>query len=579
MINFRLIKMAQDSLRYVLFAVLWQWLGLLAQIGFAVYVSTIIAGVYQHNITNKGLILSLFIAVVCIILRLVFDRLYVMASFKASVDIKRIMRNKIYNKLLALGSSYRSYTSSASITQMMGEGVEQLEVYFGKYLSQFAYAIIAPITLFIFLSGKNHKVAMGLLITVPLIPIVIMIVMVVAKRVLDKYFKIYYKLGDTFLEKLTGMTTLKIYQADGFAAKEMENESEQFRNVTMKVLSMQLNSTLVMDIIAYGGTAVGFILTISQMTAGHMTLVDAIMFLILSAEFFLPMRLLGSYFHIGMNGMKAADKMFDFLDLGEPMQGVTVLQKGPMSINFTNVSYSYDHNNPTVSELYFNVPAGKILAIVGMSGSGKSTIAKLIGMQVKGYNGSIKINGTELSLISEESLLEMVTTVSLDSYIFPGTVRDNLLLAGDKLEDKKLISALTIVNLWEEFKDIGGLDLIINEGGSNLSGGQRQRLAFARALLKNSPIYIFDEATSNIDMESEAIMMAVIKKLSKDKGKTIILISHRLANVVDCNDIILLADGKIIEHGTHRELLPRNHGYAKLFKAQRALEEYKGVSR
>lgn len=576
MIKIRLIRMAQDSLKYVLLAVLWQWLGLLAQIVFAVYVSKSIAEIYQKALTKNDIILYFAIMAVCIILRLIFDRLYVMASFKASIDIKRIMRNKIYNKLLTLGSSYRSYISSAAITQMMGEGVEQLEVYFGKYLSQFVYAIIAPITLFIFLSGKNHKVAMGLLITVPLIPAVIMIVMIVAKRVLDKYFKIYYQLGDTFLEKLTGMTTLKIYQADGYAAEEMENESEQFRKVTMKVLSMQLNSTLVMDVIAYGGTAIGFILTISQLTAGRMELVDAIMFLILSAEFFLPMRLLGSYFHIGMNGMKAADKMFEFLDLGEPKQGVGTLEKGPMSITFTNVNFSYDNDEPMVSELYFNVPAGNILSIVGMSGSGKSTIAKLIGMQVKGYKGSIKINGNELSLISEESLLEAVTTVSLDSYIFPGTVRDNLLLGNKKLDDKKLISALTIVNLWAELKDVGGLGLVINEGGSNLSGGQRQRLAFARAILKNSPIYIFDEATSNIDMESEAIMMSVIKKLAKDKGKTVILISHRLANVVDSNDIILLADGKIIEHGQHHELLNKNHGYAKLFRAQMTLENYKG---
>lgn len=576
MINLRLVRMAQESMKYVLLEVLWQWLGLLAQIVFAVCVANSIVGIYDNALSKSMLAIYIGVAVACIILRIIFDRQYVSSSFKASVDIKRIMRKAIYDKLLAIGSSYRIYTSSAALTQMMGEGVEQLEVYFGKYLSQFAYAIIAPITLFIFLSGKNQKVALGLILAVPLIPVVIMIVMIIAKKVLDNYLKIYYKLGDTFLEKLNGMTTLKIYQADEQAAEEMAEEADTFRNVTMKVLSMQLNSTLVMDVIAYGGTAMGFLLTISQLSADRMELVDAIMFLILSAEFFLPMRLLGSYFHIGMNGMKAADKMFEFLDLKEPKKEKAELPKEPLSITFKNVSFSYKNDEPMLSDLFFIAPAGKVFSIVGMSGSGKSTIAKLIGMQLRGYKGSIKINKNELSLIAEESLLNAVTIVSLDSYIFPGTVRENLILGNHSADDKKMISALSLVNLWNELKGVGGLDLVINEGGSNLSGGQRQRLAFARALLKNSPIYIFDEATSNIDMESEAIMMSVIKKLAKNKGKTVILISHRLANVVDSDDIILLANGKIIEHGTHIEMLRKNHGYARLYKTQMSLENYRG---
>ncbi|MBE5916715.1 MAG: ABC transporter ATP-binding protein/permease [Pseudobutyrivibrio ruminis] len=575
MIKVRLLRMLKEGSRYVLLEILWQWLGLIAQVIMVYCIARLLSGAYYQKLELKQLALYIFVALFTVLARLVFDRLYTEASFKASIDVKRVMREEIYTKLLRLGSGYRQNVSSAQITQMMGEGVEQLEVYFGKYISQFIYALLAPLTLFVILSQYNLKASVVLLVAVPLIPIVIMVVMRVARKLLDKYFQIYYGLGDTFLEKLHGMTTLKIYQADEQAAVEMDEESEHFRKITMKVLSMQLNSTIVMDIVAYAGAAVGIGVTIMEFAAGNMKLAEAIMFLLLSAEFFLPMRLLGSYFHIGMNGMKAADKIFDFLDIEEPKSGKELLEEDKCSITLKNVAFAYEKEE-ILTGINMNIQPGQMVSIVGESGSGKSTIAKILRRQNRAYQGSITINGKELKNINEASLMSAITAVSLESYVFSGTVRENLLLGNRNASEKKLLGALKVMNLLEEFKPKGGLDFVLTEGGSNLSGGQRQRLVLARALIKNSPVYIFDEATSNIDMESEEIIMNVIRKLSKEMGKTIILISHRLANVVSSNQIFMLANGKIVESGTHQQLLKNNGEYAKLYNAQRALESYAG---
>ena len=575
MIKTRLLKMLKEGTKYVLMEILWQWLGLIAQIIIVGCIARIISGAYIHKLDTKQLLIYMGIALFSVFARLVFDRLYTEASFEASVDVKRVMREQIYSKLLRLGSGYRGKVSSAQVTQMMGEGVEQLEVYFGKYISQFVYALIAPVTLFFVLFQYNIKAAATLLVAVPLIPIVIMIVMQVARKLLDKYFQIYYGLGDTFLEKLHGMTTLKIYEADEQAAEEMDEESEHFRKITMKVLSMQLNSTIVMDIVAYAGAAVGIAVTISQFVMGNMKLMEAIMFLLLSAEFFLPMRLLGSYFHIGMNGMKAADKIFDFLDIKEPTPGKEILEDNSYEINIKNMSFSYDKED-ILSDINMTIDDGKLVSIVGVSGSGKSTIAGILRGQFKGYNGSITINNKELKAINETSLMSAITAVSLNSYVFPGTVRENLILGNPNASDKRLLGVLKVVNLLDELTQKGGLDFVLNEGGSNLSGGQRQRLVLARALLKNSPVYIFDEATSNIDVDSEEIIMNVIRRLSKEMHKTIILISHRLANVVSSDQIFMLENGKIVEAGSHSQLMDKDGVYASLFNTQHELETYAG---
>ncbi len=575
MIKIRLLRMLKEGTRFVLLEILWQWLGLVSQIIIIGCVSRLISATFNHKIEGRQLLFYIAVMLFCIFARLIFDRLYTDASFEASVDVKRVIREEIYNKMLRLGSGYRKYTNTASVTQMMGEGVEQLEVYFGKYISQFIYALIAPVTLFLVLSQYNVTAATVLLVAVPLIPIVIMVVMKVARKVLDKYFQIYYGLSDTFLEKLHGMTTLKIYEADQAAQDAMDEESENFRKITMKVLSMQLNSTIVMDIVAYAGAAVGIAVSISQFAAGNMKLSQVLMFLLLSPEFFLPMRLLGSYFHIGMNGMKAADKIFEFLDIKEPDAGKEILDKDSLNIAFKKVDFSYDEEN-ILKGITININQGKLVSIVGASGSGKSTIANLLTRRKLGYKGSITIGQKELKDINESSLMSVITTVSLESYLFMGTVRENLLLGNGKASDKKLLGVLKLMNLLEELESKGGLDFVLKEGGTNLSGGQRQRLILARALLKNSPIYIFDEATSNIDAESEEIIMKVIYRLQKEMGKTIILISHRLANVVPSDSIFMLSDGEVVESGSHKELLAKNGAYAKLYKAQQELENFAG---
>ncbi len=575
MIKVRLLKMLKEGTLYVLLEVLWQWFGLVAQIILITCVTKAMTGVLAKNISAKGLAIYFVVALCAILARLIFDRLYTGASYRASVDVKAVLRRDIYEKLLRLGSGYKSKVSSAQITQMMGEGVEQLEVYFGKYISQFIYSLLAPITLFIVLYRYNSKAALVLLIAVPLIPMVIMVVMKIARKLLDKYFKIYYSLGDSFLEKLHGLTTLKIYQADEKAAADMDKESENFRVITMKVLSMQLNSTIVMDVVAYAGAAFGIAVSINEFLNGRLDFTGAMMFLLLAAEFFLPMRLLGSYFHIGMNGMKAADKIFEFLDLPETEQGKLEIAEGPYDIVIDAMSYSHGKTS-VLKGLNMYIPAGKIVSLVGVSGSGKSTLAGILRHQYHGYTGTITVAGKNLKKINEKSLMSAVTTVSLNSYVFPGTVRDNLLLGNSKANDNKLLNALKVVNLLEELTSMGGLDLMLNEGGSNLSGGQRQRLVLARALLKNSPIYIFDEATSNIDMESEAIIMKVIYKLSKELGKTVLLISHRLANVVASDEIFMLEDGGIVESGSHVKLMQNQGEYAKLYMKQHALETYGG---
>lgn len=575
MIKTRLLRMMKQGTKYVLQSILWQWFGLVSQIIIVGCLARILAKTYYGVLTGQQLLIYMAVALFCVFSRLFFDRLYTEASFEASVDVKRVMREEIYSKLLRLGSSYREKVSSAQITQMMGEGVEQLEIYFGKYISQFVYALLAPLTLFGILFQYNTKAAAVLLVAVPLIPIVIMIVMKVARKLLDKYFQIYYGLGDTFLEKLHGLTTLKIYESDQVAAEEMDVESERFRKITMKVLSMQLNSTIVMDIVAYAGAAVGIVVTINEFLLGNMKLDSAIMFLLLSAEFFLPMRLLGSYFHIGMNGMKAADKIFEFLDLNEPEEGKQMLTEGPYDIRIRNMSFAYK-NQATVKEITMDIEAGQLVSLVGVSGCGKSTIAGILRKQNRNYTGSIMMAGKELRNLNEDSLMSNVTAVSLNSYVFPGTVRENMLLGARKASDTKLMNILKLMNLWEELEPMGGLDFVLTEAGSNISGGQKQRLVLARALLKNSPIYIFDEATSNIDMESEEIIMKVIRKLSKEMGKTVILISHRLADVIKSDRIFMLDDGKIIESGTHNQLMEKKGAYAALYNKQQILENFTG---
>ena len=575
MIKFRLLRLLKKGARYVLLEIIWQWLELVSQIIIIGCVARTISGVFYGIIDTRLVMIYLGVALFAIFSRVVFDRLYTEASFEAGVEAKKNLREEIYSKLLRMGSGYRQYVSTVQITQMMGEGVEQLDVYFGKYISQFAYSLLAPLTLFFVLSRYNFNTAAVLLVAVPLMPVIIMALTKAAQKLLDKYMESYYSLGDTFLEKLHGMTTLKVYNADEKAAEELDEECQNFRKISMRLISLQLYSTFAMDFITYVGTAAGIVFTINTYLKGNMELEAAIMFLLLAAEFFLPLRLLAVYFQIGMNGIKSADNIFAFLDIKEPAQGKEVITEGPYNIAFRAAGFSYKGID-ILKDLTFDVPEGKMVSLVGVSGSGKSSVANLLRRQVKGYDGSISINGKEIKSLNEKALMAVITAVSANSFLFPGTVRDNLLLGNSKSSDKKLIGILKLMNLMEELNPKGGLNFILEEGGRNLSAGQRQRLLIARALLKNTPIYIFDEATNNIDVESEDLIMKVIRQLSKEMGKTIILITHRLENVVASDEIFMLTGGSISEHGSHNQLMEKGGKYAALYKAQKALENYPG---
>lgn len=572
MIKMRLIRLLKGSGKYIIYQIIWQWLSLLAQIAIVLQVTELIDSAWQKSVTNDEILTTVGIVSAGLIVRFICDRLYSRACYLASVDVKRVLREQIYRKVLWLGPSYREQIRTSEIVQMTGEGVEPLETYFGRYLSQFLYALLAPFSLFIIISRISLRTAVVLLAAVPLIPIVIMLVMFIARKILGNYFDIYYGLGDSFLEKLQGMTTLKIYRADRRAVEQIDSESEQFRKITMKVLMMQLNSTSIMDIIAYGGAAAGIISALIEFSNRSINVSGVLMCIFLAAEFFLPMRLLGSFFHIGMNGMKASDRIFAFLDLPEQKRGEEEIAGNKIDISLDNVSFSYDESREVLHDISMNIDSGSLVSIVGVSGSGKSTIAGILLGKNHYYSGSIKVNGTEHREISSKSLMENFTMIGHNSWVFKGTVRENLLMGNPTATDAELLDALDNVNLKNFLESQSGLDTRVESNASNFSGGQKQRLALARALLHDTPVYIFDEATSNIDADSEEAIMTAVKHIAKKK--TVILISHRLANVTDSDAIYMLKDGKIIEKGTHHELMGIKGTYANLFTEQSELENY-----
>lgn len=533
MIKTKLIKLLADSKKYIAYNIFWQWAALISQIIIVYIIANIIAKLPAP--LNYMDVVKLLAALA---VRFVSDRLASMASYRASVNVKRVLREKIFDKLLRLGSSYNEQIATSQVVQLATEGVEQLETYFGKYIPQLFYSLLAPVTLFAVLAFVSVKAAAVLLICVPLIPVSIVAVQKFAKKLLNKYWGIYTELGDSFLENLQGLTTLKIYKADEMKAGQMDEEAQRFRNVTMKVLTMQLNSTSVMDIMAYGGAATGMVVAVSEYYAGNIDAAGAVMIVFLAAEFFLPLRLLGSFFHIAMNGMAASDRIFELLDMHEDDNSETAVINGAdegIEIDISNLSFSYDGERNVLENISFELKNGSFVSLVGESGCGKSTIAGILMKRVTGWKGSVTVNGQDIRNISDIDIMKNITLVSHDSYLFKGTVRDNLMMGSPVASDDMMTAALKRVNLADFVESEGGLDMQLNERASNLSGGQKQRLAMARALLKDSGVYIFDEATSNIDIESEEMIMSVIRELAKTKS--VLLISHRLANVVNSDDI------------------------------------------
>ncbi|WP_455190465.1 ABC transporter ATP-binding protein/permease [Eubacterium ramulus] len=572
MIKTRLVGLLSHAKKYIVYTILWQWAALLSQVLAVFTIADLLERVVYRAVTVPVIERTILILVLVVIIRFVCERMGARSSYLACVDVKRILREKIYDKMLKLGASYSEQVSSSEVVQVSTEGVEQLETYFGKYLPQLFYSLIAPVTLFIILCRVSLKASVILLICVPLIPISIVVVQKIAKKLLNKYWSIYTGLGDSFLENLQGLTTLKIYQADQQKADEMDVESQNFRRITMKVLTMQLNSTSVMDIVAYGGAAIGMVVAVTEFLKGNLTISGTLCIVLLASEFFLPLRLLGSFFHIAMNGMAASDKIFKILDLPEPETGAKILPEGALDISLKDVYFSYEEDRETLKGINLNLPAGSFVSLVGESGCGKSTIAGLLSAKTRGFSGEITIGGVPLSEVNETNLMEHVVLVRHNSYLFKGTVEENLRMAKPDATEEEMNAVLQKVNLLGFLQTQDGLQTKLLEKAGNLSGGQCQRLVIARALLKDAEVYIFDEATSNIDIESEELIMQVIHELAKTR--TVLLISHRLANVVKSDQIYFLKDGEIKERGTHAELMEENGAYRHLYESQMALEHY-----
>lgn len=571
MINKRLIGTVSESKKYIAGNVACQWCSLVANILMMSAITKMLAELFQGNASAKQIGMTAIIAGVAVMIRFICSKMTSYLGYLSSKAVKKTLREMIYQKLLKLGNSYKEKVQTSEVVQVAVEGVEQLETYFGAYLPQFFYAMLAPLTLFVVISFVNLPSAVVLLICVPLIPVTIVAIQRWAKKLLSKYWGQYTALGDTFLENLQGLTTLKIYQADEFKHEEMNEQSEKFRKITMKVLTMQLNSITIMDLIAYGGAALGVILSVTQYRGGYVTLEGCLLIILLSADFFIPMRMLGSFFHIAMNGMAASDKIFRLLDLPEE-EVKTEKIENDFDLECSDLSFSYEEDREILHKVNLQFPKGSFTSIVGESGCGKSTIAQILMGRNKNYRGSVTIGGKELSNISEDSVLKNLTYISHQSYLFKGTVRDNLLMGKSDATEDEMWEALQRVNLADFLREEKGLDTILQEKASNLSGGQCQRLALARALLHDSEIYIFDEATSNIDVESENDIMAEIYRLAKTK--TIILISHRLANVVESDNIYVMEQGNVAEKGTHEQLLAKKGVYERLWSAQWNLENY-----
>ncbi|MEI3381218.1 MAG: ABC transporter ATP-binding protein/permease [Dorea sp.] len=572
MIKTRLVGLLSHAKKYIVYTILWQWITLLSQVAAVFSIAGLLERVLYQSITGEVVKRTILTLLVVLIIRFLCEHMGARSSYLACVDVKRILREKIYEKMLKLGASYSEQVSSSEVVQVSTEGVEQLETYFGKYLPQLFYSLIAPVTLFIILCRVSVKASVILLICVLLIPISIVVVQKIAKKLLNKYWSIYTGLGDSFLENLQGLTTLKIYQADQQKADEMDVESQNFRRITMKVLTMQLNSTSVMDIVAYGGAAIGMAVAVSEFLKGNITISGTLCIVLLASEFFLPLRLLGSFFHIAMNGMAASDKIFKILDLPEPEMGEKTLPEGSLDISLEQVHFSYEEDREILKGISLKLPAGRFVSLVGKSGCGKSTIAGILSAKNHGYTGNIIVGGIPLSEVTESDLMKHVILVRHNSYLFKGTIEDNLRMAKPDATKEEMEAVLQKVNLLGFLQTQDGLQTELQEKASNLSGGQCQRLVIARALLKDGEVYIFDEATSNIDIESEELIMDVIHEIAKTK--TVLLISHRLANVVDSDQIYFLKGGKIAEEGDHQTLIKLDGAYKHLYKSQMALENY-----
>ncbi|ENJ9655014.1 ABC transporter ATP-binding protein/permease [Clostridium botulinum] len=600
MLDKRLINLCSESKKYIKLTVLMNWISMICNASVIILLGKFINCVYKEDKVNLIKYTPLVISI--LIIRFICNIYYSKFSYLSSAKSRSTLRELIYKKLLDLGPNYNKTYSTSTIVQLTGEGVETLENYFGRYLPQFFYSMLAPITLFFILSFISIKVALILIICVPLIPISIVCIMKIAKKIFRNYWNIYSDLGETFLENLQGLTTLKIFNRDEERHEKMNKDAENFRRITMKVLSMQLNSINVMDFIAFGGAALGSIVALNEFKNGNVSLGGVLIIILLSSEFFIPLRLLGSFFHVSMNGIAASEKIFKLLDSeveneqcsfkkdlrsykdldnnlpkNEQCSFKSMEEKNKkISIKLENIDFGYDKHRKVLSNINLSMDNGEFVAIVGESGSGKSTIASLILKNYEIDKGNIKINNLEYKDISFKDICKKISLISTNSYIFNGTILENLLMAKKDATREEIESALKVANLYDFTEALpNGLKTKVGEGGSLLSGGQKQRLALARTILGNRDMIIFDEATSNIDVESEEKIWQAIYKLSKEK--TILVISHRLANVKNADKIYVLDKGKVVEKGSHIDLYEQGSYYYDMLTKQQALEALGGA--
>ena len=572
MIDKKLLALLGENKKYIFYTVGLMIVGLFANLAITASICYAIqyAAEYASSGSNaQGFILPTVIVIIAMAIRYITSRSIGDLKDTLGRNVKKDLRQKIYDKIIKLGVRTTDNMSMAGLTQLSMEGVEQLDLYYSAYIPQFFYAMIAPIILFVVTVRINWAVALVLLACVPLIPMSIIAVSRYAKKIFAKYWGKYTSMGDSFLDSVQGLRELKIFQADAAQNIKMNETSEEFRKITMKVLVMQLASTTIMDMVAYGGAGLGIALTIHAVVNGALSAYAALFLILVAVDFFLPLRAFGSAFHIAMNGASAGNKILSLLAQPDPVWGNETVDSTKIAIK--DVTFSYDGTRDVLQHVSMSFGSTGMHAIVGESGSGKSTVVNLLLGAYHPQQGSILVGNKPLETLNREAYYSHISVVSYNTYIFNETIRQNFMLAKADVTDEEIYNALKKVNLYDFIIGNGGLDKIITEDAANISGGQKQRLALAINLVANKDIYIFDEATSNIDIESEAIIMNNIKELSKEKS--VIVISHRLANVIAADTIYYIEDGEVKEHGTHAELMNMHEGYAKLYTTQKNLEE------
>ena len=568
MFDKELIKLMGENKKYVAYVVLLMILGMLANIGIT---ASICWAVYLLIEKQPALmyIYPAITAVVAIIVRYIASRLTGDLKDVLGRKVKKDLRERTYDKILRLGVKSTDGMSMAGLTQVSMEGIEQLDLYYSTYLPQFFFSMIAPLILFAICVGIDWRTSLVLLACVPLIPVSIVAVSKYAKKIFAKYWGKYTSMGDGFLDSVQGLKELRIFRADAARQIKMNENAEEFRKITMKVLVMQLASTTIMDLVAFGGAGAGIALSIVGLMNEWLAPASALFLILVAVEFFLPLRALGSAFHVAMNGASAGKKIISLLNQPDPVWGEKEVAGRELSLE--NVTFSYDKKRNVLKDVNMNFPEKGMTAIVGESGCGKSTVVNLLIGARRPDKGNVLIGGEEIEGVSRASYYSRLASVSYNTYIFNDTVRANFELAKKDVTDEEIFAALEKVNLSAFIKENGGLDKVITEDANNLSGGQKQRLALAVNLVANKDIYVFDEATSNIDVDSEAIIMKNIKEMSENKS--VIVISHRLANVVPADNIYFMQDGQVKESGSHNQLMEQKGEYAQLFNAQKQLEE------